>query len=266
MWIANTAGSARTVTGAVVLMAMLLVACEKQPGANDAALVSEVQTSEWLASGCQRAEDCASVVVKREVFADRPALNAAIHAQLLEQLQGNGESPAAGSGESIEQVAEEFLEEASKVAEMSTARWQLSGEASKLARQGRTLTVVVRSYLYSGGAHGMPVTHWLNWDLAAEKALVLADVLQPGKEQAFWQLAEGAHRSWLASQNLGEDFSDNWPFAHGDDFRLTDKGITLLYGVYTIAPYSMGEIELTVPWDRLGDVVRAEYMPTASRQ
>ena len=264
MWIVNRASNTTFVAGAVALIATLLTACDRQTDAKGAPLVSEVQTSEWLAPGCQRADDCASVTVKREVFADQPGLNAAIRRGLLEQLQGNGESLAAGSSDSLEQVAEEFLQQASKAAEISRARWQLSGEASKLARRGNTLTVAIRSYMYSGGAHGLPATHWLNWDLAADKALALTDILQPGQAQLFWKRAEDAHRSWQASQNLGADFGENWPFTRSDDFRLTDAGITLLYGVYSIAPYSMGEVELTVPWDRLGDVVRAEYRPERS--
>ncbi|WP_295797095.1 DUF3298 and DUF4163 domain-containing protein [uncultured Microbulbifer sp.] len=262
MWIMNTAGKLRFAANLAALSVLLLTlaACDRPSASKQAPLESEVQTFERLAPDCQQAEDCTSVSITREVFAGRPALNAAVSEQLLMQLQGNGEAAPASGATSLEQVADAFIQQAGEVAGISAARWQLSGDAKKLARHGNLLTVTISSYMYSGGAHGIPATHWLNWDLAADKAVTLADLIQPGQEQAFWKLAEEAHRNWLESQKLGDDFRENWPFAHSEDFRLTGEGLKLLYGVYTIAPYSMGEVELMVPRAQLGEIVRAGYL------
>jgi len=241
-----------------VIFASGLVGCGKEERQKPTALVSKVETLQVLAPDCASADECASVTIRREVFADRAALNDAIYAQLLKQLQGNGESSDTPL-DSLDKVAQKFIDDAGEVAEISAARWELNGEAKQLTRRGDLLTIVVSSYLYTGGAHGMPASRWLNWDLAQEQQLALGDVLAPGKEQAFWKVAEEAHKQWLASQNVDSEYRKNWPFARTDDFRLTDRGVELLYGVYTLGPYSMGEVTLTVPRDQLAQLLREEY-------
>lgn len=254
---------ARLAAMVTALWALLaLTACDNRAPARAAPLVSNMETQEWRAPDCESEERCTSVEIKREVFADRPALNEAIREQLLKQLQGNGEAPETAAS-SLEQVAQAFIDDAAKVSDISSAGWQLTGDAKKLAQQGNLLTVAVSSYIYSGGAHGMPVTRWLNWDLAADKPVALADVIAPGAEEKFWSLAQAAHGQWLDTQNMDADFRQNWPFVHSDDFRLTDAGLVLLYGVYTLGPYSMGEVELTIPREQLAGVVREVYLPEA---
>ncbi|MFD1217129.1 DUF3298 and DUF4163 domain-containing protein [Microbulbifer celer] len=250
---------ARLASGMAFLGLLTLNGCDRPGASSEAPLSSEIEAREWRAPNCVAKDKCSTVSIKREVFADRPALNGAVEQQLREQLQGNGESAAAGSDDSIEQVAKAFIAEAGKVAGMSSAPWELIGEAKSLGRRGNLLTVAINSYLYSGGAHGMPVTHWLNWDLAKASQVVLADLIKPGADQKFWSLAQQQHEKWLDAQNADADFRENWPFARTDDFRLTDNGLVLLYGVYTLGPYAMGDVELTLPREKLADVLHEHY-------
>ncbi|WP_346838696.1 DUF3298 domain-containing protein [Microbulbifer sp. SAOS-129_SWC] len=237
-----------------------LTACEKQQAAAEVPLSSKLETNEWRAPACKDDKDCTAVVIRREVFTNHPALNDAIRTQLLEQLQGNGEAAESPANTSFAQLAQNFIAEAAKVSDMSVAHWQMNGEAEKLARHGNLLTVAINTYTYSGGAHGMPVTHWLNWDLAQDKRVILNDIIEPGQEGAFWNLARDEHEQWLQAQKADADFRSSWPFQHSEDFQLTEKGVVLLYGVYTLAPYSSGEVELTVPHAKLEGVVRKAYL------
>ena len=41
------------------------------------------------------------------------------------------------------------------------------------------------------------------------------------------------------------------------NFKVSDTGVTYVYGQYEIGPYSLGIIKVTVPWEELGDLVRA---------
>ncbi|WP_226664645.1 DUF3298 and DUF4163 domain-containing protein [Microbulbifer aggregans] len=246
--------------GLMAAAIFLLVACEKGRSAKPMPLTSEMETLEFLAPDCASGDDCTSVAITREVFAGQPALNEAIQRQLLQQLQGNGgESGTTGDG-SLEDVAEAFIAEAAQAADISAAPWDLSGEAKTLGRRGNLLTVEVSTYIYSGGAHGMPATHWLNWDLTADKEVTLDDVIKPQQEMAFWELVEAAHKRWLDKQKADDDFRNNWPFARTEDFRFDDEGMVLLYGVYTLAPYSSGFVELKVPREALNTVVLAPYL------
>ena len=241
-----------------LLLVSVIAGCEKQSSSAPAELESKVETLEMLAPDCPSPDECTSVSIHREVFADHPALNDAVYEQLLKQLQGNGESGNAPL-DSLDKVAEKFIADAAAVSEISSAHWQLNGDAKKLARHGDLLTIVVNSYLFTGGAHGMPVSRWLNWDFVNNSQVAIDDLIEPEKQQEFWQLAEDAHKQWLDSQNVDSEFRQNWPFSRTDDFRLTEEGMELLYGVYTLGPYSMGEVKLSLPRDKLVPLLRESY-------
>ncbi|MFV8781054.1 DUF3298 domain-containing protein [Microbulbifer sp. SA54] len=246
--------------GLVLTAALVLVACEKADSAKQVPLTSEVKILELRAPDCGRDEDCPSVAITREVFAGQPALNEAIQRQLLHQLQGNGDESGASGGGSLEDVAKAFIAEAAQAADVSAAQWDLSAEAKILNRRGNLLTVEISTYIYSGGAHGMPAMHWLNWDLAADSEVTLDDVIKPQQKEAFWALVEAAHKHWLEKQKADDDFRNNWPFARTENFRFDDEGMVFLYGVYTLAPYSSGFVELNVPRGELDKVILDTYL------
>ncbi|WP_193165667.1 DUF3298 and DUF4163 domain-containing protein [Microbulbifer hainanensis] len=226
-------------------------------------LKSEQKTFEQTAGNCSDAEECASVVINREVFDQRPELNRALDQQLLMQLQGNDEEQK--NPESLTEIAEQFLKEAAEVEKVSSARWQLRGETKQLSLRGDLLTMEISSYRYTGGAHGMPSEDWFNWDLSTDKRVSLGDVIREGQEQKFWDLARAAHQRWLDGQKgIDEDFRKIWPFQHSDTFRFTDEGLVLLYGVYTLGPYAFGPVELTIPNGDLSGVIRERYLPKST--
>ncbi|SHF75141.1 protein of unknown function [Microbulbifer donghaiensis] len=223
-------------------------------------LTSKRVTFERQAQDCTPDEECSSVSVTRELIERQPALNKAVLNQLLLQLQSDGESHSAT--QSLEEIAAEFLTEAAEVERVSSAHWQLNGDAERLARRGDLLTMEIKTYRYTGGAHGIPVVEWFNWDLSAEKRVSLPQVLREGTEPKFWELAEAAHRRWQDEQTgIDDAYRETWQFQRSEDFRFNDDGIVLLYGVYVLGPYALGPVQLTVPWPELQTVVREQYLP-----
>lgn len=222
-------------------------------------LDATAQTLERRLPGCD-GEDCPAVSVTWPAFAQRDALNQAVETQLIRQLAGNGEDDGS-QATSLAGVADAFLADASNLPNGAAHGWQLTGEAKLLARRGDLATVRIETYEFTGGAHGMPATHWLNWDLATDRPVALGDILQPGQEHAFWAVAQAAHQQWLEDEaNADDDFRGAWPFQKTGDFRLTDNGVRLLYGVYTLGPYVMGMPELTLPREDLQGVVKATFL------
>lgn len=223
-------------------------------------LKSERQTFERRAKNCSENDECSSVSVTREVFEQQPALNEAILHQLLAQLQGD-EQVQETTG-SLEEIADAFLAEAASVEQISSARWQLSGDAERLARRGDLLTVQIRVYRYTGGAHGIPSVEWFNWDLATGERVTLPQAIREGMEQQFWELAESAHQRWLDEQTgIDAEYREIWPFQRSEDFRFDEDGMVLLYGVYALGPYALGPVQLTIPWQELRGVLREKYLP-----
>ncbi len=88
-------------------------------------------------------------------------------------------------------------------------------------------------------------------------------MLLPGQEEVFWKAAQVAHNSWLISSRLDQEpaFVKAWPFQRTPNVALTQAGVLLKYNGSTIAPYALGNIELTVPYNRLSGILKPELFP-----
>ena len=138
--------------------------------------------------------------------------------------------------------------------------WELNATIKRQTRRGDLLTLRMDRYEYTGGAHGQPGVQYFHWDLARQQKLTLADLLEPGKKQAFWELARHQHQQWLDKEELDQAFRDSWPFDPTDNVYFGKSGLVLHYNVYHIAPYAMGQPELTIPYEKLDGIVRGKYL------
>ncbi|GAA5131777.1 DUF3298 and DUF4163 domain-containing protein [Alloalcanivorax gelatiniphagus] len=224
-----------------------------------AKLDHQMETLERRPEGCD-GDDCPKFEVRLQVYEGQPELNAAVRRQLASQLVVSGENP--DSPDSLEAAAGQFLDTAAGLSGEDSHGWELSGDTKQLGRWKDLVTIAINTYEFTGGAHGLPVTRWLNWDLGENHAVPLGRLIEPGQEQAFWDAAERAHGRWVEKEAPSDSgFRDDWPFQQTDSYRLTRNGVLLHYNVYSIAPYAMGQPQLTVPWKDLEGVVRPRYRP-----
>jgi hypothetical protein len=233
-------------------LAVLLGACTNR--APEAPSEARYQRDAWehLKPGCQ-GEDCPLVNIDTLRFADEPQLNRLIEQSLLDMTREDaGATPPA----SLQAYEQEFLARAQP-------RWSSYLQAKVLEQGDGRILLQLSSYLFTGGAHGMPGRRLLDYDLAAQKALSLKDLIEPGTEPDFWRLAEQAHARWLQTNGFNKDaqFLENWPFEQTDQVGLTHDGLQLLYGVTTLGPYSVGHPVLTIPYSDLRGVLRKQYFP-----
>ena len=224
-----------------------------------ARLSHQTETLERRPPDCD-GDDCPVFEVHLQVYDGQPELNAAVRRQLAGQLVVTSESPA--TPDSLEAAADQFLATAAGVSGEGSRGWELSGDTKQLGRWRDLVTVAINSYEFTGGAHGMPITQWLNWDLAENHAVPLGRLIVSGQEEAFWDAAERAHARWVEKEAPSDEgFREDWPFQQTDSYRITRNGVVLHYDVYSIAPYSMGQPELTVPWSDLAGVIQPSYRP-----
>lgn len=133
--------------------------------------------------------------------------------------------------------------------------------------RNRHLTVIELNseQYFTGAAHGMTATQFLNWDNAAQRVLGLDHVIQPGARDRYVQALAKAHQAWVAQRpEAREDvaaWERLWPFQPSDNFALTDAGLVVKYDSYEIAPYSSGQPELLIPYSELQAVLKPEYLP-----
>jgi hypothetical protein len=214
----------------------------------------EVKRTAWehTQPGCQ-GSDCPLVNIDTVSFADEPQLTALID-QRLRQMTVN--SPDASLPATLQSYEKSFLQSAEP-------GWSSYLQAKVREQHDGLVIIELSSYLFTGGAHGMPGRQLINYDRKLHKVLTLQDMLVPGQEAAFWQAAELAHKGWIMANKLDEDpeFTTTWPFQRTDNIGLTFGAVTLMYDVYSIAPYSSGHPELKIPYPRLNGIIKPQYFP-----
>ncbi len=120
----------------------------------------------------------------------------------------------------------------------------------------------IHSYVFTGGAHGMPYSEYLTFDLTTKKQVTLDDMLIKGKKPRFEALAHDAYKAWV--KTVADDvasYQKSWPFTLSDNVTLTDQGIDIRYQHYSIGPYAYGMPVLSIPYSQLQGVIKPQFLP-----
>lgn len=137
--------------------------------------------------------------------------------------------------------------------------------AQVLRQTGGLVVLELDSYVFTGGAHGIPATQYINWDRGNSRPLSLGDVLEPGRSDAYVEALTRAHAEWLKTNPDAQDnptaYNKLWPFMPSANYALGEDGLIVKYDAYSIAPYSHGQPELTIPYAELRGILRPAYLP-----
>jgi len=111
------------------------------------------------------------------------------------------------------------------------------------------LSIVIDSYLFTGGAHGSGNTRYLNMDLKTGKIIENKKLIKDYNE--FSDFAEKAFRKThkipeKASINSTGFFFENDTFSLPTNIGITDTHLILWYNQYEIASYVEGPIKLKI--------------------
>ncbi len=117
---------------------------------------------------------------------------------------------------------------------------------------------------YTGGAHPNTYSSCLLFRLSDGAELQIDSLLMPGEKEAFTSLAEAKFR--LQNQ-MGEkeNLNDAGYWFEGNNFHLSNhiryqkEGLSIYYNPYEIGPYSMGPIEIFIPYNEVVEIIRPEY-------
>ena len=215
------------------------------------------QQVKWKRSKPGCTGECPTLEVNTLIFADQPKLTRLIdHALAVMTGLNDDQAPRHASIEEFEQYY-----------------WQVAGArdsvllASKLRYRSKYLTVVeLDSWQYfTGAAHGIGATQFINWDNAREIIVTLDQVLAPGGRAQYDAALRRAHAQWLSQQPDPqadpEGWNRLWPFQPSDNFAFTDQGLVVKYDTYQLAPYSYGQPELTIPYSELEGALKVDYLP-----
>jgi hypothetical protein len=121
------------------------------------------------------------------------------------------------------------------------------------------LAVISREWdYYTGGAHGMRNRDYYVFSLDDKRQLVLNDIIREEAKPDLGNLEEAALRKqmeipeWIPLSEKGffEDTLEKM-----DDFFLAPHGLGFQWDPYEIGPYSMGIMEVVIPYGELHGVL-----------
>ncbi|MEO9894291.1 DUF3298 domain-containing protein [Aurantibacter sp.] len=155
----------------------------------------------------------------------------------------------------IEEGIEAFKKEHREITKLyqdEVETWEATIEGDVSYEDKNMLTIILASYLYSGGAHGYESIRFLNFEKKTGKKLKNYELFKD--EEAFKNLAEKAFRK---AEGIAENKSINATgfMFEGETFYLpenlgfTKEGIKLLYNQYEVASYADGPIEIIIPYE-----------------
>lgn len=237
-------------TASVLVTSLLLGACQNTSTLINPAAYTR-NTWEHQPKDCT-GKQCPLFNADTLSYPDEAPLNAEMEQRLV-QLGQFDQWPTTSNLEALEQ---QFLSRASK-------GWENYLQAKEREQHDDFIIIELSSYLYTGGAHGMPGRGFINYQRSQKQVLSLNDLLLPGQEARFWAQAEKAHRFWLRAHDLDSDpeYMQNWPFKQTPHIALLKDKLILKYDVYSIAPYSSGHPELAIDYVQLKGVLKPEYLP-----
>ncbi|HEY9178275.1 MAG TPA: DUF3298 domain-containing protein [Flavipsychrobacter sp.] len=107
-------------------------------------------------------------------------------------------------------------------------------------------------YAYTGGAHGNYGSRYLCIDSRDKKLLKLDDVLQVDTARLVRILEQEARKLYKIADEapLYENLLTEELYIP-EQFYISNKGVTFVYGIYEVASYADGEISLFVPYSKI---------------
>ncbi|OOR99764.1 hypothetical protein B0187_02855 [Haemophilus paracuniculus] len=130
----------------------------------------------------------------------------------------------------------------------------------KMAYQGQRENLATFSqltYLYTGGAHGIYNTQYINVDVDKRKIIGLNDLVSEAKKSA---LTDRLWEVYQARNNGNEPFTAKADFSVSDSFYFSPEGIHFVYPPYALGAYTEGEITLTLNWWVAQELINPDYL------
>lgn len=165
------------------------------------------------------------------------------------------------SYKNMESMAEAFLndyENFSKETEVIDIPWYLFCDVGIFFNSQYILCVAESYESFTGGAHGIYLTTYYNFDLNAGKLLLLTDIFKKGFEKKLNKIID---RKFREKNKLKpkDDLRDAGLFENlitfSYNFALDREGIDFHYNIYEIAPYVYGASDIKIKWDELRDII-----------
>lgn len=259
--------------GALCAAALAACSAAAQPSAS-----GEIKQAQLYQSACiQETPHAACYEVKAEYLSfGKPWLDKVLHQELTQAfrsvLDEQAQKTAPGNPPQLIQAAAKSLQE--NLQDMTDAgrdvRYAADFKQTVKERRGALLTIETVWYLDQGGAHPYHETRYLNADLQHNKILTMRDIVVKGSENRladklkaiYWDSEYFKDFSAEDKKAYAETWQENYEngFKNLDNFYFGRSGIVFSFVPYSVGPWAMGQVELTLPYSEAKGLIRSEYL------
>jgi hypothetical protein len=137
-----------------------------------------------------------------------------------------------------------------------TIGWEAKIDGEVAYEDENIVTIQLRAYIFTGGAHGYAPTRFLNFD--KKKGLELENWELFKDQDVFMRFAETKFRiqehvpQGKPINSTGFMFDDN-RFYLSENIGFTKDGLKLFYDQYEVASYADGPIVVNLPFNEVRD-------------
>ena len=132
--------------------------------------------------------------------------------------------------------------------------WSEILDGKFLEPHGNLQSYLYYIYGYTGGAHGIDAETGYTFRLSDGKRMQEADLFKSGYKPELGKLL-----TEMLPKSVSEEAYDMLfikALEPNGNFFIDPEGITYIYGRYEIGPYSSGLTRVTIPWDKLKDILK----------
>lgn len=171
----------------------------------------------------------------------------------------------------VAKVVEEFRTQANKdVPEMRkqfgqdnpSSNYSINIDA-KYKKSSKTESIVLSIYTYTGGAHGTSSYKVFNTGNIGGEMLLLEDVLQTEKKEAFVQFIKKELYSWksndMDSSMFFDDAVEELNFEFFTNWSLDDENFIVYFNQYDIGPGVLGQIAFPIPLEKVKSFLNTQF-------
>ena len=124
----------------------------------------------------------------------------------------------------------------------------------------------IERYIYMGGAHGLETRNYFNFDLKTGNLITEKDLFKSNYQAELSEIikmriveeSKEMNETKETEPILSLEDTDFWSdsIKPNGNFYITDESINFVFNPYEIAPYYMGQTEVSIPFNRLKNILK----------
>lgn len=237
----------------------ILFACQNKPSdEGNKSLTIPVTTKKFSSKSIPCPDSlgsCAEVEIKVPFITDHPKADL-INQIILKELSLVMENfpPDLKSLQDIPTKIDSFISQHQSFSQEVDfpQRWSFNVFFDVLENNDNSLSILLNTDIYTGGAHPLNDICILSFNTETGKKMIISDILKNEKALKSLIVKEFRRKRNLSDTvNLTDEgfYSNEWPLPR--NFALLSQGLYIVYNAYEIGPYVLGSTELLIPIDAI---------------